>query len=161
MMAAVVGGSALSATPASAATSDGYVSGSGDWSNDWWDEGPISESSHAHSNAAAMWQAILWADGQLTSSSGIDCQFGFNTYYGTRAWQGKFGVPVDGVVGPTTLKKASTALTQDFTSQFTYHGYAYGRYVTFTRNSDGQWGMYVGNDHHLLSYDYANFDACS
>lgn len=172
-VAALLAFAALAGTisPASAGTSSGYVSGSGIWTDDMNDEGPISTSSHSHSNAAAMWQAILWADGYLTSTSKIDCVFGSGTRSATLNWQSDFPrTTADGVVGPATLEEAMlTHIRDDSTSSYltlTYNGETAdsiftGRYVTFTRNTDGIWGMYIGSDHHLLSYSYANFNNCA
>jgi len=163
--AAVGGGVAFSAAPASASTSSGYISGSGDWTDDWGDEGPISTSSYSFSNAAAGWQAILWADGYFSSTSQIDCSFGSGTKTATTKWQSDNGLSNDGIVGKNTLSRAESYMSgpADGTTGYltmTYYGLASGRYVTYTRNTDGQWGMYIGSDHHLLSYTYANFNNC-
>lgn len=158
VVAAVTGALAISATPASATPSQGYIVGTGDWTDDWWDEGPISTSSYAHSNVAAMWQSILWADGYL-AWSGIDCWFGSGTAAATKSWQSAHGLAADGIVGPNTLKKASTWLISTGGSNYEYIGIN-GRYVTFVRNSNSRWGMYIGNDGHYLAYTYANFDVC-
>ncbi|MEV7536981.1 MULTISPECIES: peptidoglycan-binding domain-containing protein [Streptomyces] len=150
-------GIAVTAAPASASVGSGYVSGVETWTDDWYDEGPLTTSSNSHSNVVAMWQAILWADGKL-AYSGIDCRFGSGTYNATRAWQAAYGVGVDGKVGSETFKKAATYLRAS-NGKYIYDG-TNGRYVTFTRSSEGIWGMYVGNDHHQLGYGYANFDVC-
>jgi putative peptidoglycan binding protein len=161
--AAVGGGVAFSAAPASASTSSGYISGSGPWSDDWGDEGPISTSSYSYSNAAAGWQAILWADGYFSSTSQIDCAFGSGTKTATEDWQRDEGLSADGVAGSHTLAKAETYMSESSDSggylTIVYHGVG-GRYVTYTRNTDGQWGMYIGSDHHLLAYTYADFNNC-
>jgi hypothetical protein len=47
------------ATPAAAKVSDGYVSGAYMYQDDFGDEGTLSTSSHAHTNATALWQWIL------------------------------------------------------------------------------------------------------
>lgn len=164
------GGVAVSTTPASADTSSGYISGSGDWTDDWFDEGPISTSSNSHSNAAAMWQAILWADGYLSSTSQIDCAFGSGTASATVKWQHDHHVGADAIVGPNTLTEAGSHGALEGPADdsgylnMTYYGYhgttATGRNVGFTRNTDGKWGMWVDGDHHLLSYTYANFKYC-
>jgi Putative peptidoglycan binding domain len=157
-------GLALSTTPASASTSSGFISGSGDWHDDWNDEGPISASSHSHSDTAAMWQAILWADGYL-SYSGIDCQFGPTTTSATESWQRNHGLSADGVVGANTLTKASTWLSGSAGSSnhITYAG-TDGRYVTFVRASDswnnGIWYMYIGSDLEALGYNQVSFIRC-
>lgn len=160
--AAVLGGAAVSTTPASANTSDGYISGTGDWTNDWSDEGPISASSYSYSNAAAGWQAILWADEYLTSTTEIDCRFGSTTTGATKQWQTDHlgSAYANGSAGPQTLARAESYMYANSSGQYIYPGRG-GRYVTFTRNSSGQWGMYHGtSDHHLLSYTYANFLSC-
>jgi hypothetical protein len=160
VVAVVAGSLGLSAAPAMASTGDGLVSGTGTWTDDWWDEGPISTSANAHSNAAAMWQGILWADGHL-AYSGIDCRFGSGTASATRVWQRDHGLPDDGIVGPKTLKKASAWLYAGSGGQIIYQGVS-GRYLTFHRGgADGTWWeMYVGSDPGWLWYDTANFPAC-
>ncbi|MFI1769458.1 peptidoglycan-binding protein [Streptomyces sp. NPDC020800] len=155
---AVAAGITVSTTPASANTSLGYVSGSGDWTDDWWDEGPISASSYSYSNAAAMWQTILWADGYL-SYSGIDCRFGSGTTSATKSWQSNHGLTADGIVGPNTLKKASTWLYQSG-ADYIYQGVS-GRYITFDRDDySGAWYMYIGSDKKGLFYNTATFSVC-
>ena len=52
--AAMLGVLAVSAAPASASVSQGYITGSGDWRDDWGDEGPISASTRSYSNVVAM-----------------------------------------------------------------------------------------------------------
>lgn len=153
----IVGSIALSTTPASAAVSNGYISGTGDYRDDWTNEGPISESSNSVSNATALWQAILYADGFL-SYSGIDCDFGPATYSATRSWQAYAGVSVDGIAGPNTLGTANEFVVPADGGGYYYWGR--NHVITLTRNSDGQWGMTLGSDHHLLSYTYANFAVC-
>ncbi|WP_433605899.1 peptidoglycan-binding domain-containing protein [Dactylosporangium sp. CA-139114] len=170
-----VSGLAVSTTPASASASSGYISGSGDWTDDWGDEGLLSTSSYAHSNVAAMWQAILWADGQSDYFASIDCRFGSKTNAATESWQDFHRLSADGIVGGQTLTTAARYLrgpapgTSGYLT-LTYIGHwlggsassdETGRYVTFTRNTSGQWGMYVGSDHHLLSYTSANFNQCA
>ncbi|MFR9723234.1 peptidoglycan-binding domain-containing protein [Streptomyces sp. MS19] len=163
-VALALGGSvAVSATPASANASGGVVHGTGVAWDDWNDEGPISQSSYAHSNVAAMWQAILWADGQLSSTAAIDCRFGPATAAATRTWQADHGTASDGIVGSDTLARASGQLsgTPGSGNRISYEGRASGRYVTFTRTDDGRWGMYVGNDLRTLWYTEATFSACA
>ncbi|MEV3854157.1 hypothetical protein AB0J38_07500 [Streptomyces sp. NPDC050095] len=56
-----LGGVAVSATPAEASPSGGIVHGTSDPLDDWFDEA-VSASAYSHSNVAALWQGILWAD---------------------------------------------------------------------------------------------------
>ncbi|GLY21597.1 hypothetical protein [Micromonospora sp. NBRC 101691] len=159
----VLGSLGLSAMPAHASASGGVVHGTGDFLDDWDDEGPISQSAYAYSNVAAMWQAILWADGRLSSTADIDCRFGPGTHSATVAWQKGNYLAGDGIVGENTLFVASLSLSGSAGSgnRITYDG-AYGsRYVTFTRVDNGRWGMYVGNELKTLWYNDATFSACS
>ncbi|WP_392839715.1 peptidoglycan-binding protein [Streptomyces sp. LN500] len=111
---------AVSTTPAAA--SGTYSGRAYFWGNnnpnywfDWDDEGLIQTSVHASSNAACLWQKILWADGELSSTSDIDGVFGSQTKNATTAWQtdemnkseGWAGLKIDGGVGPQSLKWAA------------------------------------------------------
>ncbi|MEU0823113.1 peptidoglycan-binding domain-containing protein [Streptomyces mirabilis] len=114
MALAIAGGVAAETTPASANTSQGYISaGTGAVTTDWAGEGNLSTSSHAHSNATALWQAVLWADGNLTRTSQIDCRFGSATRDATRAWQRAHSLARDGIVGNKTFSKADNKLKLD------------------------------------------------
>lgn len=156
---AIIGGVGAVATPAQADTGDGLITGSGTWTDDWWDEGPLSTTANSHSNAVAMWQAILWADGYMAYGD-IDCWFGSGTASLTRSWQTNHGIGVDGAVGRQTLKKASTWLRAGSNGQIVYEGTS-GRYVTFRRGFDGTWWeMYMGNTLGWLWYDTVTFPAC-
>lgn len=159
---ALGGAMAVSTTPASAAGA--YISGVGDPMNDWGNEGLISTTSHRYSNVAAMWQAILWAngsekrDGSTFRFSDIDCAFGPNTRDATMSWQNEHGVPMDGIVGPDTLRHAQSHTAKTGDGRFTYYGS--NGYVTFIRSTEGVWGMYIGNDLEWLSYNSATFNVC-
>jgi hypothetical protein len=102
---ALMGCLALGTTPASASASAGYVHGVGDFRDDWIDEGLISSSRYAYSNATGWWQAILWADKNLAWDD-IDCRFGPKTTSATRAWQADSDLSADGIVGEETLREA-------------------------------------------------------
>ncbi|MFI6226601.1 peptidoglycan-binding protein [Micromonospora echinospora] len=159
----VLGGLGLSAMPAHASASGGVVHGTGDWRDDWSDEGDLSQSAYARSNVAAMWQAILWADGKLTSTADIDCIFGPDTHTATMSWQRAHDLDDDGIVGKNTFGEASWNLsgTSGSGNQIIYYGSYGGRYVTFTRVDNGRWGMYLGNELKTLWYNDATFSACS
>ncbi|MFD9903592.1 peptidoglycan-binding protein [Streptomyces sp. NPDC059063] len=155
-------GVALSASPALASPSGGVVHGTGDYRDDWNDE-YVDASNHAHSNVAAMWQAILWADKKLPFS-GIDCRFGPDTVRATKSWQTTYEVPggADGKVGTKTFARAAEFLSGSAGSgnSIKYTGED-GRYVSFKRTDDGRWGMYVGSDLRTLWYNNATFNVCS
>lgn len=126
-------GTAL-APVAQATAAQGYVSGSGSVVNDWNHEGVLSTGSHSHSNATALWQAVLYADGYL-SYRGIDCRFGPNTKSATKKWQTRYmgARYADGVVGPRTFGRAATWLHDQGHGVIRYHGYT--RDVWFKRIS--------------------------
>ena len=148
---------AVSPGSASARTPGTYIGGVGDWEDDLLDEGNISASSYARSNVPGMWQAMLWADGYLDFAD-IDCWFGDDTHFQTARWQANHLLQHrDGIVGPATLREASTRL-RTVNGRMTYDGY--DSYVTFGRNSSGVWGMYIGDDYRLLSYQNVTFNVC-
>ncbi|MFG2109168.1 peptidoglycan-binding domain-containing protein [Micromonospora chersina] len=162
MVVATFGTLAISAAPSSASVSQGYVAGSGTWTDDWGDEGPISASTRSHNNVVAMWQMILWADGYL-ARSGVDCRFGPVTTAATKKWQSARGLVSDGVVGPKTLARAATRLGVWEGEGWYYYDGAGERFFHLGRRTDGRWDMSLvpGGEWQLLSYTYANFSACS
>ncbi|MEU4529000.1 peptidoglycan-binding domain-containing protein [Micromonospora ureilytica] len=159
---ATVGAVAVPATPASANVSQGYVTGSGTWTDDWNDEGPISASTRSYSNVVAMWQKILVADGYL-AASGLDCRFGAVTTAATKRWQSDRGLVSDGVVGPKTLAKAATRLSRYEDDSWFYYDGLGSNFIYFGRLPDGRWDMSPGLDLEWepLSYTSATFNICS
>ncbi|WP_351237226.1 peptidoglycan-binding domain-containing protein [Streptomyces sp. NPDC002133] len=123
----------VSTTPAAASgtySGRAYVYGGGVFEGDWDDEGIVSRSTHASSNATCMWQKILWADGFLDSTSDIDGVFGTETYNATRAWQEYenqygAGLVVDGSAGKATFGRAHE-----------YFDTANGKFLGLLRNFD-------------------------
>ncbi|WP_369171841.1 Tat pathway signal protein [Streptomyces sp. R28] len=110
LAAALTGALAISVTPASANVSDGYVSGAYEFQDDFGDEGTLSVSSHTHSNATALWQWILWAEGAKKSNGNafryadIDCWFGSDTKSATVSLQRTLRLDdIDGIVGNETF----------------------------------------------------------
>ncbi|MDX3525031.1 peptidoglycan-binding domain-containing protein [Streptomyces sp. ID05-39B] len=124
--AAVVVGAALAATlglsasPASAKASDGWVRGYDYSIDDFNDEGTLSSSlaEHRESNATCMWQRILWAEGALTTTgtpfgeSFIDGHFGNDTTTATKWLQRYWHLDVDGKVGNQTFGYAHVHVFQ-------------------------------------------------
>ncbi|MER7172025.1 peptidoglycan-binding domain-containing protein [Streptomyces mesophilus] len=102
---------AVSATPASAAASNGYISGAGSIYDDFGDEGTLSTTSYAISNATCFWQNVLYAEGAMKNSeyrfakTDIDGEFGSKTKYATRNLQHRWGLTIDGIVGKGTMSK--------------------------------------------------------
>ncbi|HEX5495043.1 MAG TPA: peptidoglycan-binding domain-containing protein [Mycobacteriales bacterium] len=102
----------LGALPASATVAQGSVVGGGVITDDWGDEGTLSQSSHAQSGATYLWQWVLYADGANEingtnfDQSDIDGDFGPNTDRATRNWQSSHHIGVDGEVGPQTFGTA-------------------------------------------------------
>ncbi|AZP19279.1 peptidoglycan-binding protein [Streptomyces aquilus] len=164
---AVGGGLALTATPASASISQGYVSGAGDPTNDWGDEGTLSSGSHANSNATALVQLLLWADGAKEKNgttfdyADIDGRYGSNTTAAVKSWQKLYnsregaGLVVDGKAGPKTLGAADVSLADNGDGTVTFWGWKHD--VTFKR-SGGKYYVKVNNTRgwKLASYNTLN-----
>jgi hypothetical protein len=148
---------ALSTSPASAnGTYSGlaYVQGSGTFTDDWGDEGILSTSVNASSNATCLWQKILWADGKLIAAD-IDGVFGTNTVNATKVWQGAYGVPSDGVVGKATFGEADAHLedSNGDGAVDTYHGSLYN--ISITRDSNNRYSFYDADGNtRLAGYNY-------
>jgi peptidoglycan hydrolase-like protein with peptidoglycan-binding domain len=105
-----IAGTLVLGTPANATVSQGYIMGSGSVLDDLTDEGPVRQGNY--SGAVAVWQAILWADGYLSTGydASVDCSFGPNTLAATKEWQRDHGLTADGVPGPLTFTKAGQYL---------------------------------------------------
>ncbi|WP_424854102.1 peptidoglycan-binding domain-containing protein [Streptomyces sp. SAI-170] len=166
------GALALGASPASAAASDGYVSGGGSFYDDFDDEGTLSTSSHAKSNATCLWQIILYAEGvkesngTLYDKSDIDGKFGANTKYATKQLQRAWGLTQDGIVGKKTFGaadekwNASTRAgeleyrgsSSDASKRYKlrYHGSRY--YFDFYRTASGKYRFYHNSKWMYASY---------
>ncbi|MGC4806892.1 peptidoglycan-binding domain-containing protein [Micromonospora sp. DT233] len=154
---AVTGGAlAVSAAPAVASVSQGYITGSGDWRDDWGDEGPVSASTRSHNNVVGAWQTILWADGYLTQAD-VDCRFGSATTAATKEWQSDRGLVSDGVVGAQTLAKAATKLDVYEQEGWYWYDGAGSNFIYFGRHADGKWDMSLpSGETRLLSYTSAS-----
>lgn len=150
---------ALSATPAAANSSDGYVRGYDEYEGDWGDEGVLKLGSpYANSNATCLWQKILWAegateiDGTQFDAADIDGIFGRNTELATSSMQGRWRLDyTDGIVGSATFARADDKLTMTGGSEErgrTLYLTYYGSRVSFPviRNTEGKYMFKDRND---------------
>ncbi|WP_371527675.1 peptidoglycan-binding protein [Streptomyces sp. NBC_01283] len=143
VIAALGGGIALGTTPASADAGSGYVSGQGSINDDWGDEGLLSTTSHAHSNATALWQAVLWADGNL-AYSGVDCRFGSGTKTATKKWQAARGLNADGIVGKNTFGKNDSKLSfSHYEGNYEIHKYDGTKHDFWIKRTKGGGAHYI------------------
>ncbi|WNZ11623.1 peptidoglycan-binding protein [Streptomyces sp. 11x1] len=171
--AAMLTATMVTASPAAASgtySGRAYVYGTGPYTDDWDDEGILQRSTHASSNATCLWQAILHADGKLTSLSDIDGVFGTKTYNATIAWQRSENedwgatLKVDGSVGEYTFTWAggyiaylSGSTDAGQTLNLRYVGVAGG--VTMRRLPDGNY-EFIDGDGAWRKAGY-NYRSCS
>ncbi|MGX5213102.1 peptidoglycan-binding domain-containing protein [Streptomyces violaceus] len=107
--AAIAATTMLSAAPASAKASDGWVRGYDNHTGDWGDEGVLSKYNYSSSNATCLWQKVLWAEGAVEAPSNyfdlddVDGHFGSKTSIGTQNLQARWGLTEDSTVGPDTF----------------------------------------------------------
>ncbi|CCK27978.1 hypothetical protein BN159_3599 [Streptomyces davaonensis JCM 4913] len=170
--AAVAGTLAVSASPASASASNGYISGGGSFYDDFADEGTLSTASYKDTNATCLWQIILYAEGVKESNgtqfdyADIDGKFGSNTAYATKQLQKAWGLTQDGKVGNKTfgaaddkwnsstrageLEYRSTGTTNATKYKIRYHGSRY--YFDIFRTGDGKYRFYHKNVWHYATY---------
>ncbi|MDF3144727.1 MULTISPECIES: peptidoglycan-binding protein [unclassified Streptomyces] len=164
---------ALSASPASAhsGSGDGYVRGYDSYKDDWDDEGTLGWTPEyfPHSNAACLWQKILWAEGALYKEGGIykkfpeseiDGNFGPNTRHATVSLQAAWDLDTDGKVGSKTFGRAENQLkvtggSEDRGKQlnFTYYGDTHS--FSVVRNKEGKYAFRDGDDKwRIAGYNY-------
>ncbi|MDT0573989.1 Tat pathway signal protein [Streptomyces sp. DSM 3412] len=160
MGAAVVTALGLSASPASAKMSDGWVRGYDRFSDDWDDEGDLGRlEPNSNSNATCLWQRVLWAEGayatnydnEIFEKDDITGYFGWRTYYSTIYLQKQLGADKDGIVGGETMGLANKHMYQ--TGGSTARGKTlYLRYqgkkhsFDLSRNTEGKYVFPDAND---------------
>lgn len=151
----------LAATPAAASNSYNgayYIGGAGDPYDDFWDEGILSMTSNANSNATCLWQKILWAE-ELLDWNQIDGIFGKDTRDATITLQKRTHRTPDGLVGQETFKAVnSPADTDGDGAADTYMGSTYAHSFNLWRNSEGHYDFY--DDGVVKSAGY-NYNTCS
>ncbi|MEV0169507.1 peptidoglycan-binding domain-containing protein [Streptomyces sp. NPDC050803] len=164
---ALAGVLAFGTSPASASASAGAINGSGTHGNDWEDEGTLTTTSYAQTNATCLWQRILSSEGVNRASgsetdfaiSDIDGIFGKKTAYASAQLQKRWGLTTDAKIGPKTWTKASTHLK--YVSGSTAAGGTLklkyvGKTSSFavTRNTKGFYQFYQDGGTRVASYKY-------
>ncbi|MEV7324515.1 peptidoglycan-binding domain-containing protein [Streptomyces sp. NPDC093970] len=135
--AVLLGAGGLALAPAASAAAPYHgIDGGGVVTDDWQDEEDLGIDDHATSNATALWETVLWADGALWqdddgdshpfTKSRIDGSFGPETESATQWWQERFGLSDDdGVVTDQTWTSAQRRLTGPAAGgTVTFHGVA-------------------------------------
>lgn len=167
---------ALSASPASAKMSDGYVRGYDEFRGDWSDEGVFGFRLNSVSNAVCLWQTILWVEGANEENgtdfdrSDIDGHFGTNTQYATKKLQVAWGLAdnfgeADGRVGPNTFGKADDYLVKgggfEDRGKTLYLTYNSGLAVfDLYRNTSGIYMFKITDNHSWRGASYASVTSC-
>ncbi|MFD3586479.1 peptidoglycan-binding protein [Streptomyces sp. NPDC058683] len=136
--AVLLGAGGLALAPAASAAAPYHgIDGGGAVTDDWQDEENLGVDDYATSNATALWETVLWADGAQWqdddgdwhpfTKSQIDGSFGPETESATQWWQEHFGLSDnDGVVTDQTWTFAQQRLTGPTSLQtVTFHGTAH------------------------------------
>lgn len=96
----------------------GVIDGSGNTRDDWGDEGTLKKGDE--SNAVALWQTVLVADGTFFKDSGtlrpfteddISGEFDSRTVSATKDWQKDRGLNQSGKASPASFKVADNNLS--------------------------------------------------
>ncbi|MFJ8106335.1 peptidoglycan-binding protein [Streptomyces sp. NPDC096132] len=137
----VAGGTATAVAPAANAAPYHGIDGNGVVQDDWQDEENLGVDDYANSNAVALWETVLYADGaQYEDEDGdwhpftkrqIDGSFGPETESATQWWQDRHGLPDNGVVTSDCWDSAQNRLHTAARSTVQYWGSA--RVVSFKR----------------------------
>ncbi|MCX4704445.1 peptidoglycan-binding protein [Streptomyces sp. NBC_01352] len=141
----VAGGAVTAMAPAANAADYHGIDGNSYVYDDWQDEENLGVDDYAQSNATALWETVLWADGAMYEDEDgdwhpfkknkIDGSFGPETESATQWWQNHYGIPEnDGVVTDDCWLSAQSRLHGPYaSSNVQYSGSA--RTVTFKRVS--------------------------
>lgn len=141
-------------------TANRIVQGLGDPHDDLGDEATLCNGcSFWNGNYAGFWQAILWADGFLSTSQ-VDCEFGPNTAAATADWQAFFGLGDDGVVGPITRGFADNYLFETTGAYNLYYLGTDGRVVYLFREAAAHYWIYWNGNWSFLRYTDKNISGC-
>ncbi|MDN0197234.1 peptidoglycan-binding protein [Streptomyces sp. S.PNR 29] len=139
------GSTGIALAPAANAAAYHGIDGSGPVFDDWGEEEDLGIENYTESNATALWQTVLWADGaQWEDEDGdrhpfkknqIDGTFGAETESATQWWQEQRGLAeTDGVVTDETWERAQFRLRGPFSANSVqYAGIAH--IATFKRVS--------------------------
>ncbi|ROO89180.1 putative peptidoglycan binding protein [Actinocorallia herbida] len=130
-------------------TSSLFVDGANASGDDWGDEATLCNGcAYSTSNYTWLWQKVVAADG---ISIGIDCSFGPATATATRAWQSKWGLGVDGIVGAQTRNAADDGLWLNTQVDVVYVGSS--SFVYFQRLTSNAYYNYNGTK--KIAYTYS------
>lgn len=139
------------------------VQGSGTPSDDLGDEGTLCNGcNYSHGNYAGLWQAFLWAE-HLLGSSGVDCDFGPNTADATAAFQRRYGLGDDGIVGPQTRGVADNfLLTSSGTAYNLYYVGTQGTVVYLFRDTTSPYNYWIwwGGQWRVVFYNTQSIPGC-
>jgi hypothetical protein len=137
------------APAANADASTGYVDGRGQAYDDWQDEDDLGPRDYADSNATALWQTVLYADGaryrdrrgrtHTFEEDDIDGRFGPVTKSATHYWQRRHGLQDDdGIVTAESWEAAQQNLEgPGRRGRVVYHGD--DQDVRFVRDHGAYW----------------------
>jgi peptidoglycan hydrolase-like protein with peptidoglycan-binding domain len=163
-IAALAAGQLVAAAPAHASAAQKVISGSGIVTDDFGDEATLSRTGqYRHSNAVALWQEILQSEGLY--SGAIDCDFGPGTEAATKAYQSRYKLGVDGVVGPQTWSWADNKLVNEGAYESpqwetVYYSSNYGGSPIFRRlTSNGYYQLYLPSGGYWVTA-FDNYASC-
>lgn len=134
----------FAATGAAHATEEaGVIDGSGNTRDDWGDEGTLEKGNSDDSNAIALWQTVLVADGvsyedsagvlHLFTEDDISGEFNSRTKSATKFWQKERGLSQSGKANAASFRVADNNLGPNQNGTVVYEGSAND--VTFKRKT--------------------------
>lgn len=139
------------------------VQGAGVPSDDLGDEGNLCNGcSFWEGNYAGFWQAILWSEGLLAANQ-VDCEFGSITASATRNLQSRYGLGVDGEVGPQTRTRIDDFLITSSDPDYNvYYIGTNGRRVYLFRDiaSPYNYWIYWNGQWRIIYYNQKTMAGC-